>query len=252
MPLRKFAVDRRLISVFVCLALGWTASSLSVLAAEDSEESSARAWYWRGTKSLEERRYRLAIDDFSKSLRKIDVIKFGEFKSAARLAASAKSLEDIDSISNRGYMVALCYNWRGTAYGCLGDFENAIKDFDKALKAYPQFGKAFSNRGNANMNLEHFDEALKDFNQATKVSPELAEPYKNRASIYRKTKRPQLEKKELAALQAMPPPHQDYESAFHTYTYRLVRKALSINPQNVYLLKARDANAGNHKKFTGG
>ncbi len=252
MPLRKFAVDRHLISVSVCLALALTASSLCVFAADEIDESSARAWYWRGTKSLEERRYRLAIDDFSKSLRKIDVIKFGEFNSAARVAASAKSLDDVDRITNRSYMVALCYNWRGTAYGCLGDCNCAIKDFDKALKAYPQFGKAFSNRGNANMNLEHFDEALKDFNQATKLSPELTEPYKNRAAIYRKTKRPQLEKKELAALEKVPPPPLDYESSFHAYASRLVRKALSINPRNAILRKARDASGRNLKKFTGG
>lgn len=252
MPLLKFVVDRHLISVSVCLALALTASALCVSAADESEESSSRAWYWRGTKSLEERNFRLAIDDFSKSLRRIDVIKFGEFNSAARLAASAKSLDDIDRIANQSYMVALSYNWRGTAYGCLGDFHNAIKDFDKALKAYPQFGKAFSNRGNANMNLEHFDEALKDFNQATKVSPELTEPYKNRATIYRKTKRPQSEKRELAALRRMPPPHPDYESAFHTYTSQLIKKALSINPKNGCLLKARDTSGASLKKFTGG
>lgn len=252
MPLRKFAVDRHLISVFVCLTLGWTASSSSALTPDDSDESSARAWYWRGTKSLEERRYGLAIDDFSKSLRKIDVIKFGEFDSAARLAASAKSLDDIENITNLNYMVALCYNWRGTAYGCLGDCKSAIKDFDKALKAYPQFGKALSNRGNANMILEHFDKALKDFNHATMVSPELPEPYKNRATIYRKMKRPKLEKKELAALKKMPPPPLDYESSFHTYKFRFVRKALSINPRNAYLLKARDASGEKLKRFTGG
>ena len=198
-------------------------------------------WYWRGTRSLEQRNYRRAIGDLTKSLGYIDTTKFGAFNVAAKHAAASKSSEEIDHVADQVYIVALCHNARGTAYGFIGEYENAVKDFDEALKAYPFFPKAFSNRGNAYMNMGRLDRAMSDLNTATRLAPKLPEPYKNRANIYRAKKQDSLAQKELAIADKLNPAEQDFDIAFHVFVGRLVKQALTVAPKNPYLINARGA-----------
>ncbi len=210
-------------------------------AAEKTDKANAVDWSNRGLRSLEANAYTQAVSDFTEALNRLESSGLGDFRQAAKQAALVKGYLEIDRISDQAYTIALCYNGRGTAYGCMGKLKNAIDDFDKALKTYPEYGKALSNRGSAYMNTGHIEAALKDFDLATKVEPTLVEPFKNRAKIYRGMHRVQLAEEQSARARKMAVPPSDYDTGFRAFVSRLVREALIIAPNNAYLLNSRGA-----------
>jgi len=51
------------------------------------------------------------------------------------------------------------------------EFDRAIIEFNKAIKIYPDFARAYYNRGMANQNLNRLDLALSDYRKALEIDP---------------------------------------------------------------------------------
>jgi protein O-mannosyl-transferase len=75
------------------------------------------------------------------------------------------------------------YN-RGTEFGQLTRYQEAIADFSKAIATYP-FDYVYGNRATAYYLLGRYDEALLDYDRAIALNPENANSFYNRALVYR-------------------------------------------------------------------
>src|SRR5439155_16905937 len=79
------------------------------------------------------------------------------------------------------------YEMRGTAYGVLGFYKEAIADFTESLRLSPEGPtavKALINRGFAYEQLRQADKALADYNEARRVEPRSAIALEHRGGGY--------------------------------------------------------------------
>ena len=82
----------------------------------------------------------------------------------------------------------MAYNNRGTAYGELGNYQQAIKDFTKAIELNPQYAMAYYNRGlTYGRNLGNYQQAIKDYTKAIQLNPQDAMAYYKRGLAYAKS-----------------------------------------------------------------
>lgn len=65
------------------------------------------------------------------------------------------------------------YNDRGFAYSMLDNNNKAVKDFTKAIELKPDFPNAYLNRGNGYFFLKDYSHALKDWEKAIELDPDL-------------------------------------------------------------------------------
>ncbi|WP_313894346.1 tetratricopeptide repeat protein, partial [Psychrobacillus sp.] len=56
----------------------------------------------------------------------------------------------------------------------------------KAIEINPEYALAYNNRGSAYGNLGKYEEAVADYTKAIEISPEYAHAYNNRAKVYEK------------------------------------------------------------------
>ncbi len=80
-----------------------------------------------------------------------------------------KAIEHYDKESKKD--LALIYNNKGTVYGKLKDYGNAINNFNQALNYWPNSVDAYSNRAFANLNLGRYQDAELDCNTALQIEP---------------------------------------------------------------------------------
>ena len=80
-----------------------------------------------------------------------------------------KAIAAYDENSKR--KLASLYNSRGTVFGKMKTYDNAISDFDQALNYWANFPDAYSNRAFAKYNLGLMDQAEVDCNMALKIEP---------------------------------------------------------------------------------
>ncbi len=73
---------------------------------------------------------------------------------------------------------------KGVAY-----LEDALADYEIATTTYPDFAKAWVNKGNALLMLERYDEAEPALRRAAEILPEEATPYVNLSELYLTTGR---------------------------------------------------------------
>jgi tetratricopeptide (TPR) repeat protein len=73
---------------------------------------------------------------------------------------------------------------RGSAYGRIGNYTQAIGDFDKAIEINPKYAEAYCIRGKAYAALGNHRQAIEDYDRAIKIKPEYAEAYYNRGITY--------------------------------------------------------------------
>lgn len=76
------------------------------------------------------------------------------------------------------------YNYRGTAYRNLGQYQCAIKDFNTAIDLKPHFAIAYINRGITYHRLGQYKLAIEDYNKAMPQKSYNAEVYNNRGAAY--------------------------------------------------------------------
>ena len=93
---------------------------------------------------------------------------------------------------------ALAYANRGLAYEAKDDIDRAIADYSKtieldeakrvryhdsyskSIELYPEFDKAYNNRGAAYLAKGDFDRAITDYNKVIEINPGYAVAYANR------------------------------------------------------------------------
>jgi tetratricopeptide (TPR) repeat protein len=63
------------------------------------------------------------------------------------------------------------------------DFKGAIADFSKAIELDPNGAEAYNYRGTSYFWLKQYQEALKDYNKAIQLAPQLTIAYYNRAYV---------------------------------------------------------------------
>lgn len=67
------------------------------------------------------------------------------------------------------------YHNRGTVYGNLGQYEQAIKDYDQAIRLDPEYAPAYANRALAYALSGDDTAALEDVDQAVRIGIEGSE-----------------------------------------------------------------------------
>lgn len=90
----------------------------------------------------------------------------------------------LGSFSDKKYIDANNYFYKG--YNALesGNYHDAIKYFNKYLEVFPSSAKAYYNRGNAYKDLGNYSDAISDYTKAIQLNPDLADAYFNRGIAY--------------------------------------------------------------------
>jgi len=78
---------------------------------------------------------------------------------------------------------AMAYFSRGTAYGELGNYREAIKDFDKTIEINPKHADAYYNQGIAYHHLGNKEQALSDYKTAARLGLKTAQDYLRKQRI---------------------------------------------------------------------
>ena len=60
----------------------------------------------------------------------------------------------------------------------------AVGDHNEAVRLRPDYGRAYSDRGNALLVLGQFDQALEDYDQAIRLNPDHATTFGRRGALY--------------------------------------------------------------------
>ena len=78
----------------------------------------------------------------------------------------------------------IIYNNRGTAYGELADYPQAIADFTRAIEIDPRNAEAYYNLGTTYGRLADYPQAIADFTRAIELNPRYRDAYNNRGLAY--------------------------------------------------------------------
>ena len=78
-----------------------------------------------------------------------------------------------------------------TALNNLKRLEDALASYDKAIALKPDFGEAYTNRGNALQDLNRPADALASYDKAIALKPDYAEAHNNRGNALLDLKRPE-------------------------------------------------------------
>lgn len=143
-------------------------------------------WIAKGEKAMLQKKFDDAVNAFSKVIEKdSNNVQVLSRRGQAYLFSQRfdKAKEDftrwIELKPN-----ADAYNYRGLAFGYIGDVENAIGDFEKAIQLDPKFTEAYLNRGSAYLSLKEVQKALDDFGKVISLDPKNPEVFYQRGRIY--------------------------------------------------------------------
>lgn len=141
------------------------------------------------------------------------------------------------------------YCHRGISKDHIGDDAGALQDFNKAFELgvrAKECGLFHHCKAIVLNKLKKYDEALKEIDKAIKISPEDVGVRSARISILMKLDRAEDAKKALEKILALPPPtdantlnsvaYDLYKFGDYARGIGLVKKALEIQPNNVYFL----------------
>ena len=126
----------------------------------------ARAYVLRGNAYLDQRRFHLAIDDYTRALelRPDDPIAYNNRGIAYRsLGDPVRALADYRQALALDVRYRDAYNNLGLALSDLGDFAAAVQAYTQAIAIDPHDWHAYNNRGLAFWALRRRDEARRDY-----------------------------------------------------------------------------------------
>jgi superkiller protein 3 len=141
----------------------------------DAYPPDARAYVLRGNAYLDQRRFHLSIDDYTRALRlaPLDPIAYNNRGIAYRSlnpGIAYRSLGDpTRTLADYRQALALdgtyrdAYNNLGLALSDLGEFTAAVQAYTQAIAIDPHDWHAYNNRGLALWALRRRDEALRDY-----------------------------------------------------------------------------------------
>ena len=95
-----------------------------------------------------------------------------------------QAVEDLDKAIELDPKYAVAYNNRAGVYGSLGNYKQAIEDCDKAIELNPKYAEAYNNRGNGYARLGNYRRAIEDCDKAIELNPKYAEAYNSRGNGY--------------------------------------------------------------------
>ena len=119
----------------------------------EKEPNNAEYLYYRGLYYQDQEDYKLAIDDFNRSIVN-------------------------DSTSETSW----CN--RANCKLALDDFEGAIDDYTKAIQLKPTYYEAYYNRGTLYDSKKDYETAINDYTMAVELKPDFTEAYYNRGVNY--------------------------------------------------------------------
>ena len=142
-------MHRKIIPIFIVLALLWSCPGQSETAADLLSKADASL----NGKDIHE--LQKTIEDLTKSI---------------------KQQPDNDA----------AYNIRGIIYFTLGQNQLAIDDFSKAIQLNPTNADYFNSRGMVYNKLGQYQQAIKDFDEAILFDPNVGTFYNNRGEVHLK------------------------------------------------------------------
>ena len=84
------------------------------------------------------------------------------------------AIEHYNKAIERRPTFAQAYNYRGIAYGNIGEIDHAIEDFNTAIRRKENYAEAYSNRGSAYRIKGEYERAIKDCNTAIRLNPQFS------------------------------------------------------------------------------
>lgn len=145
------------------------------------QPDSVQAWYQRGACRLGRKRYREAVEDFSRVLQ-LDSQRLAAKVSRAvayqELGLLQDGLQDLTDAIDGGFPETRVYGSRAIIYQRLNNPEAAAKDIETLLRLRPTDAKSWISRGLARLPQDP-EAALKDFLESRKLEPHSLEAYRN-------------------------------------------------------------------------
>ena len=80
----------------------------------------------------------------------------------------------------------IAYQYRGDAYGMLGQHQQALDNYSRAIQIFPRNPQTYNSRGTARGRLGDLEGAIQDFSDAIRLKPDYDKAYYNRAQVREK------------------------------------------------------------------
>jgi tetratricopeptide (TPR) repeat protein len=153
----------------------------------DAAPEAIQGIYWfRGTAFDNQKKYGLAIKDFTKSIElgysnEISVIAYNRRGWIYyKLSKDDLAIDDYNMAIKIDPKYAVAYNNRGLVYERKDQYALALKDYEKAIElnnSRNAMQYAYTNRAFWYLRSEQYDLAIADCNKAIEINPEPAYPY---------------------------------------------------------------------------
>ena len=150
-------------------------------------------WFAKGQKSFNEKKYKEAINSFTKSIsfsKKKDKHTY-YYRGMCYLYLNnlERATNDFTLAINLDTNYADAYNNRGLAYFLLNDFGMAFWNYDKAIEIDPKFGQAYLNRASIFLEINNYVRAEIDFKKAIEYDKDNPEIYFNQGRLFYRQKK---------------------------------------------------------------
>ncbi|MFQ5586225.1 MAG: tetratricopeptide repeat protein, partial [Thermodesulfobacteriota bacterium] len=207
-------------------------------------ERAYSAYTNRGNSYFDEGNYKLAIEDFNKSIAinpQYEKAYSNRGNIYYRLGNNRQALLDFNTALELDPQYEHGYYNRGTLYLSSGNYRQAIKDFSSVIDLNPQYATAYNNRGSAYHSLGDYHLAIKDFDKAIELNPYPAEFHYNRGVVYISMENHQQAIENLNKALELNPQYFDayynrgiafYNLGNHQKAIEDLNKALEINPRD--------------------
>ncbi|MBL8536617.1 MAG: tetratricopeptide repeat protein [Hyphomonadaceae bacterium] len=154
-----------------------------MIAAGGADDSTAEAYFFRGTLRNAVGDYVGAISDLTESVR-LSPRSPGGFVNRGNaymaLGNYERALADYDHAISIDQQHAVAFMHRGIAFRRQGDLVRAISDYTEAIRLQPRFEEAFLNRGSAYVATGDLTRAIADYDEAIRLDPNYAKAYNGR------------------------------------------------------------------------